>query len=228
MNQLEAGLRRIASALDRSSVKWALVGGFAVSARVEPRFTRDIDLAVAVEDDAAAESLVRRLMGEGYALFASVEQEAVGRLAAVRFVDGQSKGRESVVDLLFASSGIEPEIARDSEPLEILPGLTVPVARVGHLTAVKLLARDDEHRPQDLADLRALVTDASPEDLAEAETAVALIEAAAISGIGISEPHCGHSRTGRPRALRSGRGRGSGRGGRAGRGRAGGGGWRCR
>jgi hypothetical protein len=72
MNQLEAGLRRIASALDRSSVKWALVGGFAVSARVEPRFTRDIDLAVAVEDDAAAESLVRQLMGEGYALFASV------------------------------------------------------------------------------------------------------------------------------------------------------------
>lgn len=176
MNQLEAGLRRIAAALDRSGVKWALVGGFAVSARVEPRFTRDIDLAVAVEGDAAAESLVRSLMSDGYELFASVEQEAVGRLATVRFVDGHSKGRESVVDLLFASSGIEPEIARDSEPLEILPGLTVPVAQVGHLIAVKLLARDDENRPQDVADLRALVADASSQDLEVAETAVRLIE----------------------------------------------------
>ncbi|MEV3938051.1 hypothetical protein AB0K52_18980 [Glycomyces sp. NPDC049804] len=81
-----------------------------------------------------------------------------------------------MVDLLFAGSGIEPEITRDSEKLEILPGLTVPVARIGHLIAVKLLARDDERRPQDLADLRALVADASPEDLAEAETAVVLIE----------------------------------------------------
>jgi predicted nucleotidyltransferase len=176
MNQLEEGLRRIADALDRGAVKWALVGGFAVSARVEPRFTRDIDLAVAVDGDAAAESLVRSLMSSGYELFASVEQEAVGRLATVRFVDGHSKGRESVVDLLFASSGIEREIAQDSEPLEILPGLTVPVAQVGHLIAVKLLARDDENRPQDIADLRALVADATPQDLVVAETAVGLIE----------------------------------------------------
>jgi len=33
----------------------ALVGGLAVSARTEPRFTRDLDVAVAVPDDAGAE-----------------------------------------------------------------------------------------------------------------------------------------------------------------------------
>jgi hypothetical protein len=33
------------------------VGGLAVSSRCEPRFTRDLDLAVASPDDAAAEAL---------------------------------------------------------------------------------------------------------------------------------------------------------------------------
>ncbi len=68
----------------------------------------------------------------------------------------ESGCRGRVVDVLFASSGIEPEIVRSAEAIEILPGLVVPVARTGHLIALKLLARDDESRPQDLADLRSL------------------------------------------------------------------------
>jgi hypothetical protein len=42
--------------LQRASVPFALVGGLAVSVHVEPRFTRDIDLAVAVAGDAKAEA----------------------------------------------------------------------------------------------------------------------------------------------------------------------------
>lgn len=61
-----------------------------------------------------------------------------------------------VVDLLFASSGIESEITTEAELLEILPGLVLPLARTAHLAALKLLARDDETRPQDAADLLAL------------------------------------------------------------------------
>jgi hypothetical protein len=33
-----------------------LVGGLAVSVRTEPRFTRDVDLVVAISDDHAAEA----------------------------------------------------------------------------------------------------------------------------------------------------------------------------
>jgi len=44
VNVLEAALRRVADDLDKSGRLWALVGGFAVSARVEPRFTRDVDM----------------------------------------------------------------------------------------------------------------------------------------------------------------------------------------
>jgi hypothetical protein len=47
-------LRRTATVLQDRKRPFALVGGLAVSVRVEPRFTRDIDLAVAVANDANA------------------------------------------------------------------------------------------------------------------------------------------------------------------------------
>ena len=51
------------------------------------------------------------------------------------------------------------------------------MATIGHLIAIKILARDDETRPQDLADLRALVRSAGLADLSLAREAAALIEA---------------------------------------------------
>ena len=63
MNRLQAALAEIGRVLDECDIDWALVGGLAVSARAEPRFTRDVDLAVAVEGDPEAESLVRELRG---------------------------------------------------------------------------------------------------------------------------------------------------------------------
>jgi len=174
MNPLTAALRRAADDLDASGRRWALVGGFAVSARVEPRFTSDVDIAVMVDGDDAAESLVRSLIANGYAIFSSIEHDS-GRLATVRMTRGFD-GIDVVVDLLFASSGIEPEVAQAAETLEITAGLMLPVATVGHLIALKILARDDATRPQDLADLRALLSAANPEDLALAQQSVELIE----------------------------------------------------
>ncbi|MGP3914136.1 nucleotidyl transferase AbiEii/AbiGii toxin family protein [Nonomuraea sp. 10N515B] len=144
-----------------------------MSARATPRFTRDIDIAVAVADDAGAEELVRRLLGEGYTFFASIEHDN-GRLATVR-LKHTADGVDVLVDVLFASSGIEPEIAEAAEFLEVVPDLILPVATTGHLVALKLLARDDQSRPQDLADLRALMETATPEDLDIARKAVSLI-----------------------------------------------------
>ncbi len=157
MNRLEAALRAIAAALADLHARAALVGGLAVSARVEPRFTRDLDLAVAVADDAEAEALVRALSTRGWRPVVTVEQTSAGRLATVRLVPPAEPDQVGVVvDLLFASSGIEREVVAEAEPLEIFPSFIVPVARVGHLVALKLLARDDTRRPQDAADLRVL------------------------------------------------------------------------
>lgn len=174
MNAVEAALRKAAKDLTGLGQRWAIVGGFAVSARAEPRFTRDVDIAVAVANDNAAESLVGRLLTRRYRLLASVEQDAVGRLAAVRLGTTADTAANVVVDLLFASCGIEPEIAEAAEEIEILPGLVAPVAQTAHLIAMKLLARDDDRRPQDRSDLRALIEAASDKDLEDARKAIEL------------------------------------------------------
>lgn len=171
MTSLEAILRRIGTDLTEAGVSFALIGGLAVSARTEPRFTRDADLAVALDSDAKAQALLHRLRLLGYGIAAIVEQEAVGRLATVRLTRSRVP-HAPVVDLLFASSGIEPEIVAEAEPIEVLPHLTVPVARTGHLIALKVLSRDDATRPQDLIDLRTLLGTASAADLALARHAL--------------------------------------------------------
>lgn len=175
MNAVESTLRRVAKDLTGLRQRWALVGGFAVSARSEPRFTRDVDIVVAVANDDAAESLVRQLLTQQYHLLASVEQDAARRLAAVRLGATADTAANVVVDLLFASCGIEPEIAEAAEEIEILPDLVAPVATTAHLIAMKLLARDDDRRPQDRSDLRALVDAASPQDIQDARKAIELI-----------------------------------------------------
>ena len=111
---LERVLRRIDADLTRARVPFALIGGLAVSARTEPRFTRDADLAVAVADDAQAEALVRRLRTLDYRIESVVEQNAVGQLATVRLIRSPSP-RAPVVDLLFASSGIETELVTEAD-----------------------------------------------------------------------------------------------------------------
>ena len=173
---LEGVLRRIDADLTRARVPFALIGGLAVSARTEPRFTRDADLAVAVADDAQAEALVRRLRTQDYRIESVVEQNAVGRLATVRLVRSPAP-RAPVVDLLFASSGIETEVVTEAELLDLLPRLSMRVATTGYLIALKVLSRDDVTRPQDLVDLRALLRVATEAELERARRALALIAA---------------------------------------------------
>lgn len=178
MNRLEESLRRVFSDLSDLNRPSALVGGLAVSARTEPRFTRDVDVAVAVRDDTDAEQLIHALQERGYRAFGLVEQAATSRLAAIRLekaVEANDQGGD-VVDLLFASSGIESEIVTAADNVEILPGVRVPVATTGHLIALKVLSQDDEKRPLDRADLLALLGVATKDDLAAARAALALIE----------------------------------------------------
>jgi predicted nucleotidyltransferase len=174
VNALEQSLHSIVGHLRRLDRRFALVGGLAVSARAEPRLTRDADLAVAVTDDQDAEGLVLDLRSAGYEVAASVDQEATGRLATIRLLP-RDPADQLVTDLLFASSGIEGEIVAAADDIVVFAGLTVPVASVGHLMAMKLLARDDRRRPADADDLRALATVAGEDDWAQAQIATGLI-----------------------------------------------------
>ncbi len=144
-----------------------------MSTRAEPRFTRDLDLAVAVASDREAEELIRFLLGRGWRVLALVEQEATGRLATARLKPPTNRVPEGVVvDLRFASSGIEPDLVREAEPLEVFDGGTVPVASLAHLLALKVLAQEETRRPQDRVDARALLSAARPQDVEQARAAL--------------------------------------------------------
>jgi predicted nucleotidyltransferase len=170
LNPLYEALKLTISKLAGS--KYALVGGLAISVRAEPRFTRDVDLAIAVETDTEAESIAGGLIRAGFSPLAGIEQTATSRLATVRLVPPNGK---VIVDLLFASSGIEPEIARAAETLEIATDIVVPVAQIWHLMAMKTLAYSNQ-RKKDLLDLEQLLAVSRPEDLDKARESLQLIQ----------------------------------------------------
>jgi predicted nucleotidyltransferase len=179
---LEA-LRAVLSDLASLRRPCAVVGGLAVSARTVPRFTRDVDLAISVESDADAESVVARLLDRGYRMLGQLEHADTGRLATVRLLvrspstgelHGDDESEAPVVDLLFAMSGVEQEVVAGAEPLSLASDVVAPVARRGHLIALKVLSAR-EPRPQDSLDLAALLDGATAADLELARTTLGTI-----------------------------------------------------
>lgn len=171
MTRLEEALIRLHTDLTDLGVRWALVGGLALAARGVLRMTFDLDVVIAVRGDSEAEALVSDLRARGYATGDLLQQEAVDRLATARLTaPGEGEGG-LIVDLLFASSGVEPEVVEAAETLEVLPGFELPVATTAHLIALKLLAA----RPQDLADAGLLLKNATAMDLQNTREALELI-----------------------------------------------------
>ena len=165
---------RAAALLDDLGARFVLIGGLAVAARSDPRYTRDVDLAVSVPDNAAAEQLLFALSRERYTVETLIEQSRASRLATARLRHRATP--EVFVDLLFASSGIEPELVASAERLLYRPGLLLPVAQTGHLLALKALSESDA-RLQDRIDLQSLGAVATDADWALAERSARLIRA---------------------------------------------------
>ena len=176
MIRLEQALVRLNADLTELSLRWALVGGLAVSVRAEPRTTRDLDVAIAVGGDREAERIALAFKIRGYrehAAGAVLEHKDKERLATVRFLLPDEEEIAIGVDLLFASSGVEEEITAAAEMRRILPSLYVPVARIGHLIALKVLAGRDKDR----ADVRLLLEHSERDDLQLARQTLELITA---------------------------------------------------
>lgn len=148
--------------------RFALVGGLAVSVWGEPRYTRDVDLAVGVDLDDEAERLIRELAARDYEIVTIIEQTRTNRLATARL--RRSKDRSVFIDLLFASSGIERELAAAAVLID-----DVPVGTVGHLLALKVLSESDR-RLQDRIDIQELAKVATAADWRTAEAMVRLIK----------------------------------------------------
>ncbi len=176
MTRLTRALSDLRVCFDELGVEWALVGGMAVSVRTEPRFTRDVDVVVVAAHDATAEDLIFQLAQRGYRIVGTVEQEKTGRLSTARMTPPDEREGGLIVDLLFASSGIEPELVDGAEKLEIGDGVRIPVCIPAHLLVAKVLSRNDQDRPQDALDIVALVRVMKHGDWVEAERVAQLIQ----------------------------------------------------
>lgn len=127
------------------------------------RTTNDLDLAVAVNDDAHAESIVQMLIALGYRAEILLESDVSGRLMTVRMISVGE--REVFIDLLFATTGIEKEVVESSNPIEVFPGLTIPVASRSSLIALKVLSANTTTRTRDIDDLQHLLNNAKSEEV---------------------------------------------------------------
>lgn len=174
VDRFQAALRTLPSNMSRVGANWALVGGMAVSARSVARFTSDFDVAVAVQSDAEAEQIVASLLTYGFTVNALLEDETSRRLATVRLNTPPEDATPLLLDLLFATCGIEPEIVARATVESVFPALRMPIATVSHLLAMKVLASRDsrEHDVPDIARLLAVATDA---DVTAAREALHLI-----------------------------------------------------
>ncbi|CAI9407864.1 hypothetical protein [Aestuariimicrobium sp. T2.26MG-19.2B] len=155
---IEHALTPIADDVNSLGLPWAVVGGLALCARATPRATADVDIALAVPSDAVAGSVVERMTDAGYVVNESIIHDETKRLATVRLTTPAHLGALPL-DLFFASSGVETEVASAATPAEPIAGLALPVATLSHLIAVKFLWRANEKRDRDLRNLLSCATE---------------------------------------------------------------------
>lgn len=118
---LDTALCDMASHLQRLGRPHALVGGWAVSLRVEARFTRDIDFAIVATSDADVERLVQDLRLSGDAPVAVVEH--LDKLSV-------SPARARGPSLLSAGGSPNPSQARGAGASPVCWSCTSPAAPV--------------------------------------------------------------------------------------------------
>jgi len=177
---VEQLLRKVVNDLDAiGATSYALIGGLAYSARIEPRYTRDIDFCFAVESENEAETITGALIREGYYPHYEIAHRITGKRATYRMryrkpLGGLPVEESTFIDLLFSHSGIEHETVAEATPTEVVSGLTLLTARIPHLIAMKVLAESDD-RLQDRIDLKNLIQSATDADLAEVPPLLDLI-----------------------------------------------------
>ncbi len=146
----ESSLVRTLSALlaelNRQQVSYALAGGWAYSALVEPRATTDIDCLILLNHPTA--ETIRRLLSPVFPSMVIHPSPMTFKGISIWRIVGIREGEEVVVDLLLADSAFLLEALRRRQIVRFFEH-SVPILSLEDLILLKTLAG----RLQDLADL---------------------------------------------------------------------------
>lgn len=145
---------RILRELAATAVEFVVIGGYAAIAHGSPRLTNDLDITYSPEP-ANLEALGRVLVGLGARLRGVADDVPFAADAAtLRQVELLTLDTDhGPLDLLAAPGGGPGWAALRRDAIEVdLDGVTVPVASLDHLRAMKRAAG----RPQDLLDIEEL------------------------------------------------------------------------
>ena len=155
MNTLVDNLKRAVRDLKELNLKFALIGGFAVSFHTSPRTTEDIDFILLAKNNAEIENLVRSLHSKDYKLINLFENTAKKKVSLVRLLSPNCEGPNPNLDLLFNITGIEQEIVSEAIHYNYLE-IDAPIASIACLIAMKLVSENEE-RLTDRQDLISLI-----------------------------------------------------------------------
>lgn len=137
----DAPIRALARLLDRERIPYALIGGHAVDAKLEPRLTRDIDVTVIADRD-DIERLRTALEADGFHVVRELGAELPSGPDFVRLVCGPV-----VIEIQTAKTRLQHDLVRRASSED-----GVRIANTEDLIVLKLIA----DRPKDRADLYGL------------------------------------------------------------------------
>jgi hypothetical protein len=148
LTPLLAVLRDLLAWLKAGKVPGVVIGGMAASLLGRPRLTRDVDALVLVDEAHWADFLTA---GAGYGFIPRREDAlAFAQETRVLLVRHQKSGIDA--DIVFGSLPFEKEAVARATWVE-LGGVRVPLPLPEDLIVMKAVA----HRPQDLADIEAIL-----------------------------------------------------------------------
>lgn len=161
--------------LGRLHAGWYVFGAQAVVHWGRPRLTADIDVTVQL----GATRTGRLLAAMEEAGFALRVEGTPAFVEATRVLPFLHTASQWPLDLVLGGPGLEEEFLRRAVPVEVAPGLLVPVISAEDLIVTKILAG----RSKDLDDVRGIIAAKTDLDLDAVRVTLSMLEEA----LGVSD-----------------------------------------
>lgn len=145
-------LKQLCSILNKTDIRYCLIGGLAVSILAKPRATEDIDLLMLIGYDSMEP--VRELLRQHFEVIQDDNLMCFRNCTIWRVVIKDTFTTDKgivIIDIVFADRDIYKNAVTDAIQLQI-DNTVIPIVRPEHLIEIKKLSG----RPVDLLDIQAI------------------------------------------------------------------------